>query len=298
MLKFLLRSIKQSVKNQVDLYSQLNPWSNMYGAARSFMALSLLLTLLFTDSGYIFISDEIQAENNIFIDINFFYIFGNMIVAKYLSIVILVCIIIGYLPQITGILHWWLCISFLFVSPVIEGGDQLNTIITFLLIPITITDNRKNHWNIQIANNRPKIKILAWLFYFLISLQVAIMYFQAGIAKLDVEEWVNGTAVYYWATHNIFGVNELSLDIVNYILSYKYIIILVTWGTILLEIVFFGWFFMKRNSWNWLLMLLLGFCFHIAIIFLFGLFSFFFSMLGAIILYYAPKHKTIKLFKK
>lgn len=125
-------------------------------------------------------------------------------------------------------MHWWLAISFLYVSPVIEGGDQLNVIVTLLLIPVTLTDNRKNHWQGQIDTDRPKLKIVTWMLFYLISLQVALVYFQAGVAKLDVVEWANGTAVYYWATHNIFGVNEFFFPFINWLFSHKFIVALTT----------------------------------------------------------------------
>jgi len=298
MLKFLLQKINQSINSKICDLSKLNPWTNVYGIARSFIALSLLLTLVFTDSSYLFVSKDIQAQGDLFIEMNFFYLFNNLTLSIYLAIIILFLVILGYFPQITGVLHWWLCISFLFSSPIIEGGDQLNSIITFLLIPISITDNRLNHWYSPIETNRSKLKIFVWLIYFLISLQVSIMYFQAGLAKLSVEEWTNGTAVYYWATHNIFGVNDTFIKLINLLLSNKYIVVLFTWGTILIEIIFFGWIFIKRNTWNWLLLFLFGFLFHLGIVFLFGLFSFFFSMLGAITLFYFPKNKNFKLTRK
>lgn len=298
MLKFLLQKINQSINNRIYYLSKLNPWTNVYGIARSFIALSLLLTLVFNDSSYLFVSKDIQIQGDLFIEMNFFYLFNNISLSIYLAIVILFLVILGYFPQITGFLHWWLCISFLFSSPIIEGGDQLNSIITFLLIPISITDNRLNHWYRKKNTNKSKLKIFAWLIYFLISFQVSVMYFQAGFAKLNVEEWINGTAVYYWATHNIFGVNDIFLQFINFMLSNKYIVVLFTWGTIFIEIIFFGWIFIRRNTWNWLLLFLLGFLFHLGIVFLFGLFSFFFSMLGAITLYYFPKHKNFKFSKK
>ncbi|NER11321.1 hypothetical protein [Muriicola jejuensis] len=129
----------------------------------------------------------------------------------------------------------------------------------------------------------------------MISIQICVVYFHSAIAKFGVEEWRNGTAVYYWATHNIFGVNTSFISAVRDLLAMKLVVMLLTWGALFLEILFFGWIFIRSNKWNWLLFLLMGFSFHFLIIFFHGLFSFFFSMLGAIILYYIPKHKNFNL---
>lgn len=288
----MLKEIKNDFVKFTNKYSTLNPWTNVYGLSRSIIAFSLLLTLIFSKTETLIMPENIN-NNSVFVTYNFFYCFSSIFFAKLTCIFLLAVVIFGYFPQITAILHWWVNLSFLFVCPLIEGGDQLNAIISFLMIPIALTDNRINHWHKPKYSKVQNKKLIIWSMFFLISIQISFVYFHAGIAKLDVEEWLNGTAVYYWATHNIFGVNNSLFSAVNYLFSFKFVVVLFTWGTIILELFFFSFIFVKRNNWNWKIYLLLGVFFHFFIIVLFGLFSFFFSMLGAIILYYIPKENHI-----
>lgn len=288
----MLKEIKDNFNESIKKYSNLNPWTNVYGLARSIIALSLLLTLIFSTTETLIMPESINYES-IYISLNFFYVFNNIMISKVFCYFILLLVISGYFPQVSSLLHWWVNLSFLFACPLIEGGDQLNTIISFFIIPIALTDNRINHWQKPKNRDCKQIKLFIWSIFFLISIQISFVYFHAGIAKLDAEEWLNGTAIYYWTTHNVFGVNDFLFTSINYLFSFKVIVTLFTWSTILLEIVFFGFIFVKRNNWNWKFYFLAGFLFHLFIILFFGLFSFFFSMLGAIILYFFPKEKQI-----
>lgn len=285
----MLKEVKNDYNEYLKKYTSLNPWTNIYGLSRSILAFGLILTISFSKIETLIMPININMDS-IFIRYNFFFIFNNVYFSKIISILILSFIISGYFPQITCFFHWWINLSFLFASPIIEGGDQISTIITFLLIPVAITDKRINHWYKPKSINLPYTKLFVWSIFFLISIQVSFVYFHAGIAKLNVEEWLNGTAVYYWATHNVFGVNQSIYPFISYLLSHKIFVVSLTWGTIFLEILFFGFIFIKRNNWNWKLYFILGFLFHFLIIIFFGLFSFFFSMLGAIILYFVPKN--------
>ena len=104
-----------------------------------------------------------------------------------------------------------------------------------------------------------------------------------------------GTAIYYWFTHETHGVATWLRNITYLLTSNKYIVVFLTWGTMILEFILGGWIFMKRNTWNWKLLLLLGIIFHVGIIFAFGLITFFFSMLAVLFIYFYPKESHIEL---
>ncbi|WP_291152584.1 sporulation-delaying protein SdpB family protein [Flavobacterium sp. UBA7680] len=295
----MLKQIKYSIDTAINKAYTLNPWTNVYGMSRTFLALSLLITLTFTNHEYLF-----PRNNNIFLrqpmfdfeKISIFFLLSeNIHLACLISIIILLITITGYLPQITGILHWYIAYSYMTSSIIIEGGDQIASILTLLLIPITLTDNRINHWNKPKTSNRPKTKMFIWSIYFIIALQVSIIYFHAAVAKLYSKEWLNGTATFYWFTHNTFGVSDSLKNLIKPLLAKSLIVISITWGTMLFEIILFSWLFMKRNLWNWKLIFLFGALFHISIAFIHGLISFMFTMIGALILYLVPQNHTIKL---
>lgn len=295
----MLKQIKNSIDQILNKAYTHNPWTNVYGLSRTSLALSLLVTLIFTGHKYLFPTNNHILLRQPTFDFERISIFSmlseNIHLACIISIIILLITITGYLPQITGILHWYITYSYMTSSIIIEGGDQISAILTFLLIPVTLTDNRINHWHNQRKSNRQKTKMFIWSIYFIISIQISVIYFHAAIAKLYSKEWLNGTATYYWFTHNIFGVSEYLKNLIQPLLANTFIIVSLTWGTIIFEVVLFGWLFMKRNVWNWKLLLLFGVLFHISIAFMHGLVSFMFTMAGSLILYFIPKNKDLKL---
>lgn len=297
----MLNSISVFLESYFSKYYNLNPWTNVYGLARSFIALSLLLTLTFTGLENLFptINSELIVKPIFdFQKLSIFYVFGENLLWGYISsLIILIWVISGYLPQVSGILHWWVTYSYLTSGIIIEGGDQIAAILTLLLIPITITDNRFNHWKKPIDTNRKYLKFAMWSVYCIIVFQVSIVYFHSAVAKFSVKEWLDGTATYYWFTHEVFGVPDFLVSFTSSLLSHTFVVVSFTWGAIILEIFIFGWIFIKRNEFNWKLFLLLAISFHFLIACVFGLVSFMFTMIGALILYYCPKDKTITISK-
>ena len=212
----IVKSIFNDISNTIDLlitkYSSLNPWTNVYGLSRSIIAFGLLITLVFTNHDYLFPKEHnVAIKPHLFFHEQisiFFLLQENLNVAVILSIIILLLVIIGYYPQITGFLHWWVAYSYVVSSVLIEGGDQIASIITLFLIPICLTDKRKNHWTKNTnSHHKSRPKLFIWSIYIVIMLQISVIYFHAGIDKIKVEEWLNGTATYYWFTHSIFGVS-------------------------------------------------------------------------------------------
>lgn len=281
------------------LSKRIDVFTNVYGLGRSFIALSLLITLIFTKSHVYFPSDFFQiGQPSQTIVPNLFYLFGekNLTISLILSCFILIMVISGVLPQITGILHAWVAYSFFTGALIIEGGDQIGQIITILLIPVTMLDRRLNHWNGEeyFKYERPE-----WLDFFgftcliVIQVQMAIVYFFAVAEKINSDEWASGTAFYYWFNHNPFGAAEPIKSLLNPIISNPYVTPLITWGVLLLEALLFGAIFMKKE--HRLLMFKLGVCFHFMIIVVHGLWSFFFAMVGGLIIYLLPWDKSLNL---
>ena len=268
---------------------------NSYNLSRTFLAFGTLITLLF-NSNYTLFGLDVTHLNNTLFDYNLFFLLkDNLFLAKTLSILVLSLVISGYYPRITGVLHWYVTFSFFLSSTVIDGGDHIATNLTLLLIPLTFLDTRSNHWSKINIKSETK-KILFKSFYLLIAIQVCVIYLHSFIGKLGVEEWKNGTAVYYWFTHNHFGVNEYVLPLTTKILSNKFIVTFMTWGTLLLEFILAASIILNQNDKKRYKLLLIGIIFHFSIIVVHGLVSFFFVMTSALILYLLPfqKHYTLK----
>jgi len=275
--------------SSLDTFASKNPYTWIYGLARSVLALSIIITLLFSSENILF--DEFlfgkSALSTPLNNLNYFFVFGyeNLKISRYIAILILSSVIFGYYPRYTGILQWWITFSFLHSGAIIEGGDQIASIITFFLIPITILDSRKNHWHSKKSNNL-YINFIGRVCLILISFQMSIIYFHSVIEKIyKVSEWSDGTAVYYFFNDSLFGYPNWMELLLGNLLESKFVFF-ITWLVILLELLLFTAFFMDRKKK--MLLFPLAVLFHFFIALIFGLVSFFFAVLGGLIIYLIP----------
>lgn len=272
-----------------------NPWTNVYGFARTLLALSLLLTLSLNNAEILFrpaagIAEFPSCGNNIsiFCLVPNEYVYLNII--RWICVILLLLVASGWRPRITGIIHWFIAYSLQVSAITVDGGEQVNAVLALLLLPITLTDSRKWHWQspnpIEVNSEKEIFKsIIAIVTLFVIRFQIAILYLHSTIAKLFSAEWVDGTAVYYYLADPMLGLPPLLFNLVKPILSSPFVVV-ATWGTLLLQICLFGALFAPKKYWN--KFLLLALVFHESIALMLGLISFSITMCGALILYLRP----------
>lgn len=269
-------------------------WTNTYGVARTVLAIGSLITLCFNDIEMLARPLGELMDRGVdmaVMEVSVFRLFeNNFPLAKGICIVILLIVASGWRPRITGILHWWVSFSIATSMAIIDGGDQVTQALTLLLLPICLADGRKWHWSyVDGKNSSPLQKhfaIVALTAFFLIRLQVAFIYFHAAIGKMAVEEWMNGTALYYWVNVPLFELPAFLSAIIMPLLQISWVVTLGTWGVMVYELLLFLGLVINKK-WRFSLMVS-GIIFHFLIIILFGLTSFFFAMTGALILFLGP----------
>ena len=279
------------MKNLIGMLERKNIFTPKIGFVRVLLATGALLTLFsndlkeMTDFNLISQDGMIILKNMIFKEYSIFELLG-LYWGKIVSILILLFIYTGYFPQITTFLQAWvhfsICNSFL----IVEGGDQIASNLSILLIPICLFDNRINQWNHEsntFSQPRKSINVFFNVYYFLISLQVATVYLHASIGKFYKPEWRDGTCLYYWFTNNTFGAPYWPQKIYN-LITLSSLAPIFSWSIMIFELCLFGCIFSTKKSLR-KFFLLSGLAFHFAIIITHGLVSFFFSMAAALILY-------------
>jgi antimicrobial peptide system SdpB family protein len=264
---------------------------NNFGLARSFLAVSSLLTLIFNDIQTLFVNvagTKLVLSCTGINKISIFCLLGveNLIVSKYICIGILLLVITGVYPRITSILHWWISFSIFNSMKVIDGGDQIINNLCLFIIPIFLVDNRKNHWIKSALLFNENTKYVVYFSLLLIRIQICFLYFQAAIEKMKVTEWKDGTAIYYWLNHRIFGLPDMIKPAVNFILSYPFVVVFFTWGTIILELFLASGIFIDKKYRSNLFKM--GVIFHVLIAISMGIPSFSLAMVGALLLYLKP----------
>jgi antimicrobial peptide system SdpB family protein len=280
--------------------SQLNLYGPLLGLGRSLLALGNLLTILCSSTFVLFppysFTDKQHAATGIE-KINLFYLFPYkyIFIPEIIAILILVVTIIGYFPKITAILQAWVSLSLFSSLLIVEGGDQITQILSILLIPIMLFDKRKNHWEMtsnQPDKNTPSGYFLYWSYLF-IQLQMSLLYLDAAVEKIKVPEWKDGSAVYYWVNHNLFGAPDFLDRPINLFLSSNTAMTFTTWGVMILELLLFAALFMKQEYKNRLFVAAVFF--HFLIFIIHGLPTFGLAMTGGLILYLLPLNNTIKI---
>ena len=142
----------EKLGNQMLCYAKIQPiWTNVYGLARTLLALSLMLTLLVNPAHYFFrpaagIPDYPLCTNNLslFCLVPRDYFFLELV--KWIFILLLMVVASGWRPRFTGLIHFYIAFSFHSSAVSLDGGEQVNVVLTLLLLPITLTDKRKWHW--------------------------------------------------------------------------------------------------------------------------------------------------------
>lgn len=289
-----MRKIIENLNAFVKFTSLRNPWTNVYGLARSCLAFGTFLTFVFNETHLLFRPaagvDSFPVCNGMAKYGIFCLLSSHLDLTRFIVIFILFLVVIGWQPRLTGVFHWWISFSFVSSAIVVDGGDQVASVLALLLIPFCLTDNRKWHWNPSEISQRHDIwkfiVIALWVAVFFTRLQVSLIYFQAGTAKLNVDEWKDGTAIYYWALNPMIGLPEWIKPFATPLLSNSLIVVLLSWGTIAFEILLFTALVIEKK-WRKKL-LVYGIVFHLLIVLVFGLVSFFFAMTAALIMFLRP----------
>jgi antimicrobial peptide system SdpB family protein len=285
-----------------DRAAQEVPWTNVYGLARSLLALGTALTLVFTHSSYLFERGAGIVDVPVCRGvgrIGLFCIAGHshLELARWLFVAALLVVASGYRPRLTALLHWWLAFSLHNNAVVLDGGDQVTLVLATLLLPLALTDRRRWHWDPPLERTcielpmREELRRLVGLFaIWLLRIQVAGIYFHAAMGKFGVEEWADGTAVYYFFRNPSFGATPAVLHWIDPVLWSAVGVCAITWGTVLLEYVLSAALFMQKRYWRPLL--IMGLALHAGIAVIHGLVSFALAMFAALILYLRPMDQT------
>jgi len=297
----VLRKLIKDINSKYLKLLEVNPVNNVYGLARTILATGTFLTLIANSTETLFmVSSELEGVGiSKLVDYSLFNLLSNHLgIAKIFSVAVLFFVIIGIYPRFTGLLHWYISFSFFSACSVIDGGDQANSVLALLLVPVTLMDNRKWHWQ---QSNDECVNIsynsTAWAFICLLRIQVSAIYLHAAVAKFKIDEWVNGTAIYYWFMHHYHGAADYLKPFVIIIVSNNFLVVLISWGTIVLELLLFSAILLGPKSLRRRLLLLLGLTFHFLIVVIHGLISFYFTMAAALLLYLSD-YTTVYNFSK
>lgn len=283
--------IKMNKFKNIFFNNAVSPFTKIYGIGRSVLAFGTLLTLLCNSDTVIFSAEKLLPVNHHNIDvINLFVLIGyhHLWLSKLIAIIILLAVIAGIYPKITGMLHWWVSFSVFHGLLILDGGDQVTMVLTFFLIFITVLDKRKNHWSEPVAQS-PVSRYIGNIFLLIIRVQISILYLVAALSKLHVHEWVDGSAMYYFLTDNSFAAPDYLMWLVKPVVSNSAMSCILTWGSIGFEFIMAAAILLNENIRRKLFKAAI--LFHLLIFIFMGIGSLFFAMAGSLVLYLYPNKK-------
>jgi sporulation delaying protein B len=275
-------------------------WTNVYGVARTVLAIGTAATLAFNPSSTLFVWRGAVAATNC----SGLTAFGPFClaptdwldVARWLAVGALFLVASGWHPRWTGLIHWWVSWGFYWSAQGIsDAGDKITAIIALFLIPITLTDPRRWHWqNLRRNSDSREYSRLVFLAsLLLIRVQVAVVYLEAVLGKMGVPVWRNGTALYYILQDPTFGAPRWLMPIVKVLLMSPFSVSLFTWGTLVVEsFLFFGFLLPSRYR---SFLLVVGIVLHLTMGLVMGVLSFGVAMAGALILYLRSPERVFRL---
>jgi antimicrobial peptide system SdpB family protein len=267
-----------------------NPCSRAIGFGRTLIAIGQISVLVFTAPVNLFpetLTSEFGPQcDGLLASISAYCLVSQSIplvwVNLFLAIGLLV-IVSGYRPRYTALLHFWISLSIASTIRLPDGGDVVAQIVTLLLIPVCMADGRVWQWTAHKPTEASWLHGFSWAFIWAIRVQMAYIYFSSGVTKIGVPSWSEGTAVYYVIRGEMFGTNTILSPIAYVLTEVPLFSLLLTWGTIVLELLLGILLVMPQRAasrlalgGSWLL--------HAAIIVVMGLFSFGFLMLGAVLI--------------
>jgi antimicrobial peptide system SdpB family protein len=222
---------------------------------------------------------------------------GHLELKRWLCAAALLVVASGWRPRYTALVHFWISFSLQANALVLDGGDQVASILSMLLLPVALTDRRAWHWSrpldAPLTQMEAHKRLLARFFLGLVRLQVAGIYFHAAVGKLAVREWKDGTAIYYWLRHETYGAPPSLVAALRPALESGWSVSLITWSVLVLEVFLAMALLTSKRHWPWLLAG--GLALHAGIIVAHGLVSFGVVMMAALILFLRPVELELKL---
>ncbi|WP_371640289.1 sporulation-delaying protein SdpB family protein [Streptomyces virginiae] len=279
------------------------PWTNLYGLARTLVALSTAATLAASSVETLFrpvatIGDYPLCRSTTAASL--FCLspdsYTHLTWLKWICVAVLAVIASGWRPRFTALPHAYINYSVFSGISIVDGGDQIALILSVLLLLPALGDTRRWHWQ---APRSPEtdtrtthaLALIGISGLVMVRLQMVVVYLQAAVAKLPHAEWQDGTAMWYWGSHLDFGPAPWLDTFTALILASPLGVALMTWVPVAIEgaLVVAALLPWKIRRWA----MYAGITFHLCIALMMGLWSFALAMTAGILILCLPLGSAI-----
>lgn len=197
----------------------------------------------------------------------------------------------GYRPRYLAVIHLWLVFSVTTSATLPDGGDSIALIVVFLITPMCLADPRRWQWSAPRHRMGRNARVVSYLSFWALRVQIAYLYADSAIAKMGVADWQNGSALYYFVRDRMFGAAGPLTPVWLWVSDQALTTLLITWGAIVAELAI-ALFTVLGRRWR-LAAFWLGLALHGMIFASMGLFSFSLVMVGVGALIAAPESRAM-----
>lgn len=155
----------------------------------------------------------------------------------WVGVIIALLVIAGFAPRVTAPLHAWMAISMNASLSLPDGGEAVASFATVILVLICLPDNRLFAWSRARKPISRPLGAVAYAASIGLCIQLAGVYFESGLAKIAVSEWLDGSAMYFIVRDPYFGATGVVGAVLRSLTDIPAGTALFTWGTIVLECV-------------------------------------------------------------
>jgi len=154
---------------------------------------------------------------------------------RWIAIAVCVLVLSGIYPRWTSVLHLWVAISMAVSLSLPDGGEAVAVFSCALLIGVLVPNGQMIAWRRPTSMAHPVATAVGYAASIALCLQMAGIYFESGLAKLAVEDWSNGSAMYYIVRDPMFGSVGAVGAVMDAITALPLGTAVLTWGTVVAE---------------------------------------------------------------
>ncbi|MGW5481533.1 hypothetical protein [Streptomyces sp. NPDC004008] len=197
---------------------------------------------------------------------------------------------VGYRPRWTAVPQLWAIYSIAVSITVPDGGESVGMIMSLLMLPIVLTDNRTWQWSPPTKPLAPSGHAVAYAAFWAVRLQLACIYLDTAISKFGCRRLGQRHGGVLLPARNMFGVANPWDGPLLALSKYPLIVIGMTWGALVVELLI-AVCILGSDRWR-KVRLVLDILLHGSIILLMGLWSFALVMVGCSIIASMPVGHT------